>query len=187
MGIIRLTLITAVLIWLAMYYFGRSDGLPPDRLGRVPQPEAPVAVADTPAPEAGAAPEETPAAEAPAPAPEPAPTAPEPEAVEPTAATDPVDAAIAEAIGDSAPDPVAEPEPEPDPAPAAEPDTVLYVTGARVNVRAGPSTNYEAITALTRGTAVTDVGPAGNGWREILLDTGETGFMSGDFLSPDPQ
>jgi Bacterial SH3 domain len=179
MGIIRLILITAALIWLAMFYFGRDDGLPSNRLGRTPTP-AEIAV--------------TPDA-----APAPVPEAPAPD-VAPQSA-DPVAAAVAEAIEAPDPAPVAEPAPEPAPAPAAtpepapqpaaapdpEPDLVLYVSGRVVNVRSGPSTTFAAITSLSRGAAVVDLGDAGEGWRQIRVETGETGYMSGDFLSPDPQ
>ena len=72
-------------------------------------------------------------------------------------------------------------------APAAPTGQQLYVTGSRVNVRSGPSTVYEAIGALTRGTAVDDLGDAGEGWRQIRLPDGRTGYMSGDFLSAAPQ
>jgi len=170
MGIIRLTLITAVLIWGAMYYFGRDEGLPEDRLGRTPEPEEVVAPVEE------AAEPEQPVAEVtaiPEPTPEVAPT------VEPEPTPEPA--------------PVAEPEPEPEPAPVAEPEpepepeVVLYVTGRRVNVRAGNSTADAVITSLPRGAAVIDLGDAGEGWRQIQLETGEIGYMSGDFLSVDPQ
>jgi len=210
MGIIRLTLITAVLIWLAMMYFGRDDGLPQDRIGRdapaaAPQP-APMPVRDDPPPEPEPEPKpvvaDTPApapvAPAPTPPPEPEPE-PEPEPRQ-TITFTPLSDAVADAVEDalSAPDPAPDPDPVPaeDPAPAAapgsefvvdaapEPDPQLYVTGSRVNVRAGPSTVYEAITSLTRGTSVADLGDAGEGWRMIRLPNGGIGYMSGDFLSP---
>lgn len=182
MGIIRLTLITAALIWLAMFYFGRDEGLPEDRLGR--EPPLVAEVLEEPAPD-------------PEPAPEVADPAPQPETAEPAAAPQPVVEPIAEAEPAPEPEPQPEPvvEPEPTPAPVTVPvpepepqrEVVLYVSGRAVNVRSGPSTDFAAITSLTRGMAVVDLGDAGNGWRQIRLDTGEIGFMSGDFLSPDPQ
>lgn len=177
MGIIRLTLLTLVLIWLAMMYFGRDDGLPERVIGR--EPSAPAATPDpvrAPDPPAEALPEpepEPPVAAAPA----------ESDTPEPSdAMEDAIGAAIEEAT--PVPEPEPEPTPEPEPAPAPAPDSVLYVTGATVNVRSGPSTVYNAITALPRGAAVVDLGDAGEGWRMIRLETGETGYMSGDFLSP---
>ena len=164
MGIIRLVLITAALIWLMMYYFGRDDGLPEDRLGRAP---APPELAQTPAPEVA----ETP---------EPGAAVPKPEPITP-----PEPAAVAQPVADPVA-PTPEPTPEPEPLPESEPDVVLYVAGRTVNVRSGPSTTFAAITSLTRGTAVVDLGDAGEGWRQIRLDSGEIGYMSGDFLSPDP-
>lgn len=192
MGIIRLILITAALIWLAMYYFGRDEGLPETRLGRAPEPEPAATFAEESAPAAepadtpdGNVQPEAPAANAleaaaneaeagvsdPAPDPEPV-AAPEPEPV---------------ATPEPEPEPAVTPEPEPESGPDTTPDVVLYVTGERVNVRAGPSTDFAVITALARGAPVVDVGPAGAGWREIRLETGETGYMSGDFLSSEPQ
>lgn len=228
MGIIRLTLITAVLIWLGMLYFGRDEGLPDQVIGRAPQPEtrqlttppAPApAESDTAQTEPAnttPAPEQEVAQDEPAPAPEPTPTEPDPQpaqddtavVAEPTPEPDPEPAAPRDAAVDNAiADALATPEPAPE-APATEPDTtanltppasdtggefvtlpepdrLLYVTGSRVNVRSGPSTVYDVITALPEGAAVTDLGDAGEGWRMIQLDTGETAYMSGDFLSPD--
>jgi hypothetical protein len=209
MGIIRLTLITAGLLWLAMYYFGRDEGLPEDRIGRDPEPDAAITVAEEPAAEpapatapiAPTAPDTavvTPPAE---PAPEPAPAetmdaletaVSEANAVDAAETPDepdlPAPAVAAPAADTTAPEAAAAPQPEP--APLAEPEPVLpvlYVSGRRVNVRSGPSTDYAAITSLARGAAVVDLGEVGDGWHEIRLDTGEIGYMSGDWLSPDPQ
>jgi hypothetical protein len=188
MGIIRLILITAALIWLAMYYYGRDDGLPEARIGRAPDPEpamSPIeetATADDTAVggiERGArtadaleaAVDEAAQSAASDSGPEPEiVTIPEPEPVIPPE-----------------PEPVATPESEPETAPDTATEAVLYVSGERVNVRAGPSTDFAVITALVRGAPVVDIGPAGGSWREIRLDTGETGYMSADFLSSDPQ
>ena len=64
---------------------------------------------------------------------------------------------------------------------------LLYVTGTRVNLRAGPSTDNPIVAALTQGTATELVAEAPDGWFEIRdPTTGATGFMSGDFLSPTP-
>lgn len=217
MGIIRLTLITAALILLAMFYYGRDDGLPADRLGRAPAPEpaetlaeegtpqmTPVAAEEAVAEEAAdqpgtSAPPGTTAIEAtPAPAASPAPTTGElePAVSEETApAPEPIAAPEPAIVAQPAPEPTPEAQPEPAtaqaPAPDTAPDTlfdtVLYVSGGRVNVRSGPSTDFAVLTALTRGTEVVDLGDVGAGWHQILVPSGETGYMSGDFLSPDPQ
>ena len=188
MGIIRLTLITLALIWGVMYFYGSDEGLPEDRLGRDPVPEeiAVVPLNDTEAPATRpdiAPPVEEPPVEALADA---VPPAPEPAAP-----------AVETTQAPSAPEVLPEPEPEPEPQPELQPelqpepeparDVVLYVSGRVVNVRSGPSTAFAAITSLRRGAAVVDLGDAGDGWRQIRLDTGETGYMSGDFLSTDPQ
>lgn len=173
MGIIRLILITAALIWLMMFYFGRDEGLPENRLGRAPTPAV---LAEAPAPDA------PPAAPKPAEAPEPVTPAPPSQPIA-TPETAPVEPAVNDPV---APEPVAEQKPQPVAEPEPAPEAVLYVTGRTVNVRAGPSTTFEAIASLTRGAAVVDLGDAGEGWHQILLDSGEIGYMSGDFLSPDP-
>lgn len=194
MGILRLILITLVGIIAAMLYFGRDDGLPETLIGRTPPPPAEVV---TPNAALDPVAEPEPVAE---PAPEPAPPAPAPEV-----AADPAPAAP-EVVQtpDPAPAPAVEPEPEPapvvveeatpppaaapevvTPAPEPEPaDTVLYVTGTKVNVRTGPATVYEVVTSLEQGAAVVDLGDAGEGWRLVRLREGEIGYMSGDFLSP---
>ena len=60
---------------------------------------------------------------------------------------------------------------------------VLYVTGTRVNVREGPSTDFGIVGTVAEGDAVELLSEAG-GWAEIrFADSGETGFMSRRFLS----
>lgn len=68
-----------------------------------------------------------------------------------------------------------------DPLPAGGP--VLYITGSRVNVRAGPSTGDRVVTALDRGTAVRPLGPADGEWVNIGIPNGRAGYVSGQFLS----
>ncbi|MDO5614174.1 MAG: SH3 domain-containing protein [Paracoccus sp. (in: a-proteobacteria)] len=62
---------------------------------------------------------------------------------------------------------------------------VMYVTGNRVNFRAGPSTNDAVVGALTRGTPVQVLGPRSGNWVQIRDAQGRNGYMSGDFLSSD--
>ena len=177
MGIIRLSLITAIGLGAGLYYFGGDEDLPADRLGRDAGivPERSVTSAEVP--------EETPVSDALSEALA-SDQSPETASVLSVAVTNP----------DPAPDPIATPvaatpEPTPEPEPAAEPTrqvTFLYVTGTRVNVRGGPSTDYGVIAALGQNTAVEDLGDASGGWREIrLLDTGERGYMSERFLTAD--
>ncbi|MFV0359289.1 SH3 domain-containing protein [Tropicimonas sp.] len=64
---------------------------------------------------------------------------------------------------------------------------LFYVTGAEVNLRAGPSTDYGVVTTLTRGEPVELLSDPGGNWAEIrIAATGETGFMSRRFLSASP-
>ncbi|MEJ2036655.1 MAG: hypothetical protein P8X69_11620, partial [Maritimibacter sp.] len=65
MGLIRLTLITLVLLWLGMKYFGRDEGLSGSLIGRDPDPAPVTVVAEV------VAPATPPAETAPAPATEP--------------------------------------------------------------------------------------------------------------------
>lgn len=165
MGIIRLTLIFTAGIGGAMWYFGRDTGLPEDRLGRDPGDE-PAVVMPVPAPAPRPAP---PVVIAPEPVPAPAP---EPVVVE---------------APEPAPPPQAEPQPEPQPEPEPDPVfTVLYVTGSKVNLRAGPSTGEAIVTALHQGDAVDELEPEQDGWSYIRAqESGAVGFMATRFLSPE--
>lgn len=59
---------------------------------------------------------------------------------------------------------------------------VRIVSGNRVNVRGGPSTNYGVVNKLTRGAEVRILEDNGGGWvRMQPLDGGEEGWMA-DFL-----
>lgn len=59
---------------------------------------------------------------------------------------------------------------------------IRSVSGNRVNVRGGPSTNYGIVSKLERGTEVRILEDNGNGWvRMQPLDGGEAGWMA-DFL-----
>lgn len=62
--------------------------------------------------------------------------------------------------------------------------TVLYVTGNRVNMRAGPSTGEPVVGALNGGAAVEALGPTDGGWVNIRDGEGREGYISGQFLSP---
>lgn len=90
------------------------------------------------------------------------------------------------------PGPPLEPSPEhagqaPQPAagqpPAGAEGPILYVTGSRVNMRAGPSTGDAVLTALTAGTAVEALGPTDAAWVNIRAPGGQVGYVSGQFLS----
>ncbi|MBB3992678.1 hypothetical protein GGR95_000297 [Sulfitobacter undariae] len=67
-------------------------------------------------------------------------------------------------------------------APAANDSNVRLVSGNRVNVRGGPSTDYGVISRLNRGDEVRILEDNGNGWVLMQpLDGGESGWMA-DFL-----
>lgn len=60
---------------------------------------------------------------------------------------------------------------------------IWFVTGDRVNVREGPSTENLVIGQLSRGAAVELFEFRTDGWARIRLDGIEEGFISGEFLS----
>lgn len=70
------------------------------------------------------------------------------------------------------------------PTTSADPATgdIRTVSGNRVNVRGGPSTNYDVVSRLTRGEEVEVLEDNGNGWvRMRPLEGGNVGWMA-DFL-----
>lgn len=67
--------------------------------------------------------------------------------------------------------------------PVSDGGPVLYVTGSRVNFRAGPSTGEPVIGALSSGAAVEALGPTDSPWVNIRDAQGRVGYMSGQFLS----
>jgi len=72
------------------------------------------------------------------------------------------------------------------PTPVAAPDAlpVLYVISNSVNVRGGPSTNFEVVGRLTRAEAVTVVSPAEDGWVQIRIEgDGVEGFIAARLLT----
>lgn len=57
------------------------------------------------------------------------------------------------------------------------------VRGTRVNLRNGPSTRYNVILKLTRGTRVEILQEPGNGWVKLKVeDTGRVGWMASKLL-----
>ncbi len=195
MRLLTMSLMTLAGLFAAMLVFGTDDGLPEDRLGRTPAPRIalpaapqnePARPAPQPQPAPAAQPAPAPAAQ-PDPAPEPHPdSAPQPETPPATGnapTTTPAPATTPAPITTPAPAATPQPAPEPNPAP---PPALLFVTGTTVNMRAGPSTSFEVVARLPRGTAVADLGEAAPGWTRIrVIDTGARGFMASRFLSPD--
>ncbi len=61
---------------------------------------------------------------------------------------------------------------------------VMYVSSNSVNVRQGPSTDYEVVGRLTRAEAVTVVSPAQDGWVKIVIEgDGLEGYIAARLLS----
>lgn len=67
-------------------------------------------------------------------------------------------------------------------APAADTE-ILYITGKRVNFRAGPSTNDRVIGALLGGSPVEAIGDTNGGWINIRDAQGRVGYVSASLLS----
>jgi len=61
----------------------------------------------------------------------------------------------------------------------------LYVTGSRVNLRAGPSTRDAVVGSVAYGEAVDVLGYADDAWAEVRVE-GRAAFMSRRFLAPTP-
>ena len=59
---------------------------------------------------------------------------------------------------------------------------VLYVSGSVVNVREGPTTNYQRLFQLENGETVREI-TRSNGWVKISAN-GRVGWMHGDYLQP---
>jgi hypothetical protein len=65
------------------------------------------------------------------------------------------------------------------------PETLVRVTGSRVNMRAGPSVADGVVDSLPRGTLAEPVGEPRNGWQQIRdVETGMTGWMFARYLAP---
>lgn len=127
------------------------------------------------------------------PAPEPVPAARDEGAAPlPTVPPPPVTPAVVQAATQTPqqvqrfPGPALRPSPEhagEAPAPSLPEGPVLYVTGDRVNMRAGPSTGDRVVASLGRGAAVQPLGPTDAEWVNIRNADGRTGYVAGRFLS----
>ncbi len=73
----------------------------------------------------------------------------------------------------------------PDPQPEVLPGAVTHRVLRDANVRAGPSTAYERLTALSVGTEVEVLEPVeGGNWFRIRLPDGEEAFIYGSLIEP---
>ncbi|MGO4909185.1 SH3 domain-containing protein [Pseudorhodobacter sp. W20_MBD10_FR17] len=71
------------------------------------------------------------------------------------------------------------------PAPAV-PETapIMYISSRSVNVRQGPSTDYEVVGRLVRAEAVSVISPEENGWVRIAIEgDGLEGYIAARLLS----
>ncbi|NDR56846.1 SH3 domain-containing protein [Aliiruegeria sabulilitoris] len=60
---------------------------------------------------------------------------------------------------------------------------MMYVTGTKVNVRSGPSTQYRVVDTVAYGDSVELVAYEGDGWARIRIGNSDmVGFMSRNFL-----
>jgi uncharacterized protein YgiM (DUF1202 family) len=61
---------------------------------------------------------------------------------------------------------------------------IMYVSSRSVNVRGGPSTDFEIVGRLTRAEAVTVVEPETDGWVQIRIEgDGVEGYIAARLLS----
>jgi SH3 domain protein len=61
--------------------------------------------------------------------------------------------------------------------------TTATVSASSLNVRSGPGTNYSVIASVTKGTAVTVLDVGSNGWNQIQMPNGKTGYVSATYLT----
>lgn len=61
-------------------------------------------------------------------------------------------------------------------------DTTATVTASSLNMRSGPSTTYSIVHVLWQGNVVKIIAES-NGWYQISLSDGRTGWSSGQYLS----
>ena len=98
------------------------------------------------------------------------------------------------------PEPTPEPTPEPPPEPApanfdglAEQPTTVFAEGeqpsytttadASMNLRAGPGTNFDKVTSVPAGTAVTALGTNSDGSWVVVQVGGQFGWLKVEFLN----
>lgn len=79
-------------------------------------------------------------------------------------------------------DPAADPD---DTAPTAE--AQLWVTASRLNMRSAPDSGASVVTGLDGGTALEALGPLDAAWVHVRAPGGQTGYVSGQFVSDQPQ
>lgn len=63
----------------------------------------------------------------------------------------------------------------------------LWVTASRLNMRSGPDSGAAVVTGLAGGTALEPIGPTDGAWVHVRGPGGQTGYVSGQFVSDQPQ
>jgi hypothetical protein len=61
----------------------------------------------------------------------------------------------------------------------------LYVTASKLNVRSAPNANGSVLLTVPRATKVVTLSTR-NGWYEVALNDGSSGWVSGEFLAERP-
>lgn len=63
-----------------------------------------------------------------------------------------------------------------------EMSTIMYVSISSLNVRSGPSADYDKVTVVYEGDALTVTGRASTGWYRVVVD-GKEGFVSSTYVT----
>lgn len=70
--------------------------------------------------------------------------------------------------------------------PAEAGEASLWVTASRLNMRSGPSSGAAVVTGLDSGTGLVPLGPTEGDWVEVRAPSGQTGFVSSQFVTTTP-
>ncbi|SCY84530.1 SH3 domain-containing protein [Paracoccus tibetensis] len=71
-------------------------------------------------------------------------------------------------------------------APAEAGEASLWVTATRLNMRAAPSSGASVVTGLDGGTGLVPLGPTDGDWVEVRAPSGQTGYVSSQFVTTAP-
>lgn len=122
--------------------------------------------------------------------PEPAPQVNQIEPEKPELPADPTPEPLADVKSATEPEPVADVEPEPEPAPEnilifTDCNETVYAT-SQVNLRSGPSTDYEKVGSLKSGDSVVRTGTGIDqfeNWSRIQLADGSEVYVNNNYIS----
>ncbi|MDM7458810.1 MAG: SH3 domain-containing protein [Paracoccus sp. (in: a-proteobacteria)] len=65
--------------------------------------------------------------------------------------------------------------------------SALWVTASRLNMRAAPNGSANVVAGLDAGTRLEALAPARDGWVNVRAPDGQSGFVSAQFVSDQPQ